>query len=206
MEQRRRAIADERLKGLKLGRLTERAAKKEGARLRVAEVVMKRIVGLSAVIALGLAALVSGASCFAQETGSKAAVGVSETSNQTATDAQESAGKRSGVDAREKLAGVWRGNSVCLVKDSPCHDEVNVYRFSRVDGKPDTFLVTASKVVDGKEIVMGSGEWKYDDKTKTLESEQPRIRLTILRDNWMEGALTIEGGKEYRKIRLKKES
>lgn len=119
---------------------------------------------------------------------------------------QEPDGKAAGADVRAKIAGVWRGNSVCVDKNSPCHDEVNVYRFSPVAGKADAFLVAASKVVDGKEIEMGSGEFKYDDKTKTVESERPRIRLTLLRDNWMEGALSLEDGKEYRKIRLKKAS
>src|ERR1700758_4617480 len=99
--------------------------------------------------------------------------------------AQEAGGKADGAAAREKIAGVWRGNSVCVDKNTPCHDEVNVYRFSPVAGKADTFQVTASKVVDGKEIEMGSSEFKYNEKTKTVESEKPRIRLTILRENWM---------------------
>ncbi|HYL84500.1 MAG TPA: hypothetical protein VE263_09715 [Candidatus Angelobacter sp.] len=120
--------------------------------------------------------------------------------------AQEAGGKAGAADVRAIIAGVWRGNSVCVERSSPCHDEVNVYRFSRVEGKANTFLVTASKVVEGKEIVMGSGEWKYDEATKTLESEKPRIRLAMLRDNWMEGALTLDDGREYRKIRLKKAS
>ena len=105
---------------------------------------------------------------------------------------------------RELIRGEWRGNSVCLDKNSACHDEVNVYRFGEVAGKPETFLVTASKIVDGKEIEMGSAEWKYDEKAKTLECERPKIRLTMLRAGWMEGVLRLEDGKEYRKIRLKK--
>jgi hypothetical protein len=116
--------------------------------------------------------------------------------------AQQTSGKV--ADAREIIAGVWQGNSVCVDRSSPCRDEINVYRFSRVEGKPNAFLVTASKVVDGKEIEMGSGEWKYDESSKSVECEKPRIRLTMIRDNWMEGALTLEDGKEYRKIRLKK--
>ena len=127
--------------------------------------------------------LVGGGSCFAQEAGGKDAGAV-----------------------RGKIAGVWRGNSVCLDKNSSCHDEVNVYRFAKIADRPDLFLVTASKVVDGREVEMGSSEFKYDEKTKNVECEKPRIRLTILRDNWMEGALTLEDGKEYRKIRLKKAS
>ena len=120
--------------------------------------------------------------------------------------ARQAAGKEDVATIRQKIAGVWRGNSVCVDKNSPCLDEVNVYRFAKIEGKPDTFMVTASKVVDGKEIEMGSGEFKYDERTKTVESGKPRIRLTLLRDNWMEGTLSLEDGKQYRKIRLKKAS
>jgi hypothetical protein len=64
------------------------------------------------------------------------------------------------ANVQATIVGVWRGHSVCTDKNSACHDEVNVYRFGAVTGKPNSFTVTASKVVDGKEIVMGSGEWK----------------------------------------------
>jgi hypothetical protein len=108
-------------------------------------------------------------------------------------------------DARSTIAGVWRGHSVCEDKNSPCHDEVNVYRFSTVPGSPDEFSVTASKVVDGKEIVMGSGEWKYDEKTKVVESGVPPIRLA-LNGKKMEGALRLADGTVYRRIYLEKEN
>jgi hypothetical protein len=90
-------------------------------------------------------------------------------------------------------------------QNGPCHDEVNVYRFSRVTGSSNEFSVTASKVVDGKEIVMGSGSWKYDEKTKTVETEKPRIRLTI-EGKKMGGALSLADGTAYRRIYLEKEN
>jgi hypothetical protein len=65
--------------------------------------------------------------------------------------------------------------------------------------------VTASKVVDGKEIVMGSGEWKYDEKTKVVESAKPPIRLAI-DGKKMEGALRLADGTVYRRIYLEKEN
>jgi len=108
-------------------------------------------------------------------------------------------------DVRSTIAGVWRGHSVCLDKNSACRDEVNVYRFSRVTGQPNQFSVTASKVVDGKEIVMGSGEWKYDEKTKVVESEKPPIRLAV-HGRKMEGTLNLADGTAYRRIYLEKES
>ena len=108
-------------------------------------------------------------------------------------------------DVRAKIAGVWRGQSECAVKNSPCHDEVNVYRFSKMDGRPNAFSVTASKVVNGQEVVMGSSEWKYDEKKEVLGCARPLIQLKISGDK-MEGALKLDDGTVYRRIYLKKES
>jgi hypothetical protein len=110
-----------------------------------------------------------------------------------------------GGDAQITIVGVWRGHSVCTDKNSACHDEVNVYRFAAVAGKPNSFTVTASKVVDGKEIVMGSGEWKFDEKKRVLETEKPPIRMTI-DGKKMEGALSLADGTVYRRIYLEKEN
>jgi len=57
-------------------------------------------------------------------------------------------------DMRSRIAGVWRGHSECAVKNSPCHDEVNVYRFSKIAGDANKFSGATSKIVDGKEVVM----------------------------------------------------
>jgi hypothetical protein len=90
------------------------------------------------------------------------------------------------------------------VKSSPCRAEVNVYRFSKLAGRPNSFSVTASKVVDGKEIVMGTGEWGYLPEKRVVESKTPEIRLTI-EGVKMEGVLTLPDGTPYRRILLKKE-
>ena len=118
--------------------------------------------------------------------------------------ARQSAARPGAQNARGRIVGVWRGHSVCQVKDSPCHDEVNVYRFSSIEGRDDTFSVTASKIVDGQEIVMGSSAWKYDAEKHILESEKPPIRMTI-EGRKMEGALTSSDGTVYRRIYLQKE-
>src|SRR5215467_478866 len=91
-------------------------------------------------------------------------------------------------DVQAKIAGVWRGHSECAVKNSPCHDEINVYRFSKIAGRENAFSVTASKVVDGKEIAMGNSEWKYDEKEQVLECDRPSIQMAI-HGGKMEGAL-----------------
>jgi hypothetical protein len=118
---------------------------------------------------------------------------------------QNAESKAGAEDTRSRIAGVWRGHSVCVDKNSPCHDEVNVYRFARVAGRPNEFSVTASKVVDGKEIVMGSGTWKYDEKKRIVESEVPPIRLAI-DGRKMEGALHLADGTAYRRIYLEKDN
>ena len=117
---------------------------------------------------------------------------------------QSAAAKIDAKDVQTRIAGVWRGHSECAVKNSPCHDEINVYRFSKIDGRANAFSVTASKVVDGKEVVMGTGEWKYDEKRQVVESEKPAIQLTITGDK-MEGALRLDDGTIYRRIYLKKD-
>jgi len=119
--------------------------------------------------------------------------------------AQSSALKTESADVRSTIAGVWRGHSVCVDKNSPCRDETNVYRFSKVAGKADEFLVTGSKVVDGKEIEMGSGSCKYNEKKKAVECEQPQMRLTI-DGKKMEGTLSLANGSAYRRIYLEREN
>ena len=104
-----------------------------------------------------------------------------------------------------QIAGTWRGNSECAVPNSPCHNEVNVYRFSEISGKPNRFSCTASKIVNGKEIVMGSSEWSYDPAERVLQTvtANPTIRLTLDHDS-LDGALTLPDSTIYRRIHLKK--
>ena len=117
--------------------------------------------------------------------------------------AQAGGGKTDPHGAPSQVAGVWRGNSVCAVENSPCHDEVNVYRFSEVAGKPGVFSVTGSKIVDGKEIVMGTAEWKYDAETHTLEADISggRFRFVVDGDK-MDGTLSLRDNTVYRRVHL----
>jgi hypothetical protein len=62
------------------------------------------------------------------------------------------------------LAGVWKGNSVCQVKESPCNDEVSVYYVSK-GVEPDNFQMRMNKVVDGKEQTMGTVNCKAGPTT-----------------------------------------
>jgi hypothetical protein len=110
--------------------------------------------------------------------------------------------------AQPQIAGVWRGNSVCTVKNSPCHDETNVYRIAAVTGRPGRFKVTASKILDGKEIVMGPVlQWDYDFTKRTLTTMvgNGHFQLKVDGDR-IEGDLTLADETVYRRIHLVRES
>ena len=110
----------------------------------------------------------------------------------------------SAQDASE-IAGIWRGNSVCAAPSSPCRNEMNVYRFSEILHQPNRFSCTASKILDGREIVMGGSEWTYDSSKHLLRTATPNptIRLTLDHDT-LDGALTLPDNTIYRRIHLKK--
>ena len=107
--------------------------------------------------------------------------------------------------ASSKLAGTWRGDSLCVEKGTACHDEVAVYRIAAIPGKPGALLVSGGKVVDGKEIVMGTGEWRYDSAKRTLSVELPRGVITLKADgDKLEGTFTLPDKTILRRIALKK--
>ena len=104
-----------------------------------------------------------------------------------------------------KLEGTWRGDSLCVEKGAACHDEVAVYRLATMPGKRGYLMVTGGKVVDGKEIVMGSGEWRYDSEKQTLSVELPRGVITLkLNGDKLEGTFILPDKTVFRRITLKK--
>jgi hypothetical protein len=56
--------------------------------------------------------------------------------------------------APERAVGVWRGESICLVRPSACNDEVVVYRITALKAT-DSVTVDARKIVRGEEEEMG---------------------------------------------------
>jgi hypothetical protein len=111
----------------------------------------------------------------------------------------------SSAGEERRLAGRWRGDSLCVERGTACHDEMAVYRLADIPGKPGYLLVTAGKVVDGKEIVMGSGEWRYDSTKHTLSVELPRGVITLKADgDKLEGTFTLPDKTVLRRITLKK--
>jgi hypothetical protein len=118
---------------------------------------------------------------------------------------QNTAANASASDDESKIAGTWRGDSVCVEKGTSCHDEIAVYRIAAIPGKRGYLTVTAGKVVDGKEIVMGSGERRSDSGTHTLTMELPRGVITLKIDgDKIEGIFILPDKTVLRRINLKK--
>jgi len=109
------------------------------------------------------------------------------------------------VAGQLQITGTWRGNSECAVKNSACHDETNVYRFSEIATRLGWFSGTGSKLVNGKEISMGALDWKYDAESHVLESNNARRTFRfVVNDDKIEGTLFLPDGRVYRRIHLTK--
>ena len=107
----------------------------------------------------------------------------------------------------QSLEGVWKGRSLCQVKNSPCHDEVVVYYISKdSDGK--SYKMNASRVVNGKEVDMGPLSFTYDDKQKvfvSVDSKRSSKWEFKVTGNEMKGTL-MDKGELYRIVNVKKEN
>lgn len=104
------------------------------------------------------------------------------------------------------VAGVWRGSSVCVTAAPACHNEDVVYYIKDVPDRPDLVLIQADKIVDGKAITMGTGQWHYDRAPHTLEWRTPQQTwLLKVTGNRIEGTLKLADGTVFRKVLLRKD-
>lgn len=102
------------------------------------------------------------------------------------------------------VTGVWKGTSICQVKNSPCHDEIVVYYISKAPGL-DTFNIAANKIVGGKEVEMGMLGCKLDRKNNRLRSTSYNSLWTFnFKGKDLDGTLYY-GGSLYRIIKLTKQ-
>jgi hypothetical protein len=108
--------------------------------------------------------------------------------------------------AAESPVGVWRGESLCKGDSPSCKDEKVVYYVEAVADKPETMLIRADKIVDGKAITMGSGPWQYNAAKQTISWETPqRVWLLTISGQHIEGTLTVPGNVVVRRMTLKKD-
>jgi len=107
------------------------------------------------------------------------------------------------VSVDSTLIGVWKGISICQIKNSPCHDENVVYHISKVRGI-DTFKIVATKIVNGKEEEMGTLGFKFNKKTNQLISTDYGLWTLNLKGNKLDGTLIVRGDL-YRIIKVSKQ-
>ena len=107
----------------------------------------------------------------------------------------------------QSFEGIWKGTSICQIKNSPCHDEIVVYHISK-DSTGKSYDMIANKIVDGKEAYMGTISFTYDNQQKVFVSVDSarnarwEFRIT---GNAMKGTLMYKGDL-YRVVDVKKEN
>jgi hypothetical protein len=96
--------------------------------------------------------------------------------------------------------GVWRGTSLCRVHPSPCHDEVVVYRITRVNAS-DSLSIDARKIVNGQEENMGVIACRSGASGAQLTCAMPNgvWRFTIRGDSLV-GDLRLPDNRKFRDI------
>jgi hypothetical protein len=111
------------------------------------------------------------------------------------------------LSAQSGIEGIWRGESICQIKNSSCHDEVVVYHISK-DSSRNSYTIVGNKIVNGKEDYMGTIKFSYDPVKSTLISidEARNVRWEFhIQGNQMSGKL-ISRNELFRLIRLKKDN
>jgi stress response protein SCP2 len=107
----------------------------------------------------------------------------------------------------QSFEGIWKGTSLCQIKNSPCQNETVVYHISK-DSTGKSYEVIANKMVNGKEDYMGTIPFTYDDKQKvfvSMDSVRNAKWEFKITGNAMKGTLMYKGDL-FRIIELKKES
>jgi hypothetical protein len=74
-------------------------------------------------------------------------------------------------EQRAALGGVWAGTSICTNVRPACNDEKALYRITSKAGSDNLVEVSAGKIVDGKEVVMGVTSFHADYQQQTITAE-----------------------------------
>ena len=121
--------------------------------------------------------------------------------------ADDARGAHQTASAESAIFGDWRGESICVVLESACHDEDSLYHVTKLVEKPGWVSMKLDKIVNGKPVTMGVMDCSYSSAKQSLTCEFPRgvMRFTVS-DNKMEGTMTLPDGTLWRKITLRKTS
>ena len=108
--------------------------------------------------------------------------------------------------ANNHVVGVWRGDSVCVSDRGACVDEKVIYYIGASATGARAVSIRADKIVQGRAVTMGTGEWQYDTDHHTLTWETPRQTwlLTVAGDS-IDGTLTLADKTVVRRMTLKRD-
>ena len=109
--------------------------------------------------------------------------------------------------ATDPVSGTWEGTSLCQVKASPCHDEHVIYRISRAGA--GRYRLDGYKVVNGKELFMGTIEFMFDAGRQQLHANIVGTRGSSTADlklsgMHLSGNMTLADGTLFRLIEVDK--
>jgi len=106
----------------------------------------------------------------------------------------------------EDIAGNWTGESICMIKNSPCHDEHVIYHISQPDSN-GKLQISADKVVNGQAENMGTLDCIFDKKASTVTcSMNNGLWEFSVSGKKMEGTLKLKDGTLFRRINVTKDS
>ena len=112
------------------------------------------------------------------------------------------AGAARGDDAGGKdvaaVVGTWRGESLCTVKPSACHDEEVVYHFARGAGRPRSRGRRTSSSAASSEN-MGTIECTVAADVVSCPIEKGVFRF-VIDGKQLTGTLTLTDGQLFRRI------
>ena len=97
--------------------------------------------------------------------------------------------------------GVWRGTSRCLVRPSPCNEEVVVYRITRVNAS-DSLSMDARKIVREREEEMGVLGCQFAAREASLRCPIPHgVWHFTVRGDSLRGELRLPDKTKFRDVR-----
>jgi len=106
---------------------------------------------------------------------------------------------RSPQTAPASPVGVWRGTSLCLVRPSPCNDEVVVYRITSTR-VADSLSIDARKIVRGEEQEMGVLGCRVASGALTCTIAPGTWQFRVVKDSLI-GELRLNDHTKFRDVR-----
>ena len=110
------------------------------------------------------------------------------------------------------VLGTWKGESICVGNRPTCKNEIVVYRFESVPGKPGVVLNYADKIIDGQRVPMGKLEFQYNEAKGELSCEftinqtHGLWQFTVSGDTIEGGLVLLPGREPGRRVKVKRVS